>query len=103
MFVTVRVYRTRKGEEDAILALHEDWQRHLCARAQGYLAGELLHDPQDPQLFIAIAHYESEAAALAAAQDPEHAAWQRRLESLCESGPVCAEFQAVWQSSGGEW
>jgi len=25
MFVTVCVYRVRDGEEDAIVALHEDW------------------------------------------------------------------------------
>ena len=97
MFVTVCVYRARDGEEDAIVALHEDWQRQPRARAAGYLSGELLHDPQDPQLFVAIAHYESADAALAAARDPEYTAWQHRLLSLCQSVPERGEFQTVWQ------
>jgi quinol monooxygenase YgiN len=95
MYVTMCVYHAREGEEDAIVALHEDRQRHLYAQGGGWLAGELLHDTQYPRRFVAIAHYESEAAALAAAQDPEHVAWQRRLESLCQATPEYSEYEAV--------
>ena len=97
MYVTLRTYYAREGEEDAIVALHEDWQRHLRTRALGYLAGELLHDIRHPRLFIAIAHYESADAATAVARDPEYAAWQHRLSSLCQSVPERGEFQTVWQ------
>ncbi len=99
MYVTMRVYRAREGEEDAIVALHEDWQRRR-ARTGGCLSDELLHDTHDPRLFIAIARYESADAAAAAAQDPEYAAWQHRLASLCQSVPECGEFQTLWQIGG---
>jgi len=102
MYVTVHVYRARAGEEDAIVALHEDWQRRLRARAGGYLSRELLHDIHDPRRFVAIAYYESEAVALAAAHDPEHAAWQRRLNSLAEEDPLCTSYYQVWHSGSKE-
>ena len=98
MFVTVYTYRARAGEEDAIIALHEDWQRNLRPKARGYLSGELLHNVHDLRVFVAIARYESEAAAQAVAEDPEQIAWQRRLVSLAEAEPVCASYQSAWQA-----
>jgi len=59
MFVTVSSYRARAGEEDAILALHEDWQRNQQPRAKGYLSGELLRNVNDSREFLAIMHFES--------------------------------------------
>jgi len=99
MFVVVCTYQARKGEEDAIVALHEDWQHALRSRARGYLSGELLHSVQDPRAFIAIARYEDEAAARAAAAAREHVAGQRRLASLREIEPACAGHACVWQVS----
>jgi heme-degrading monooxygenase HmoA len=98
MFVVVCTYRARKGEEDAIVALHEDWQRTLRARAVGYLSGELLHSVRDPRAFVAVTRYEDEASARAAAADPEHIAWQSRLASLTEVGLVTDECRCAWQS-----
>ena len=98
-FIVVCTYRARAGEEDAVVALHEDWQHTLRSRARGYLSGELLHSVQDPRAFIAIARYENEEAARTAASDPEHVAWQRRLASLMEVEPACAGHTCVWQIS----
>jgi len=98
MFIVVYTYRARAGEEDAIVALHEDWQRTLRSRARGYLSGELLHSLQDPRAFIAVARYEDEASARAAAADPEQVAWQRRLASLTEVGVIYDECRCAWQS-----
>ena len=95
-YVTILTYHARPGEEDAIVALHEDWQRTLRARAKGYLSGELLHDTRDPLVFVAIARFESEAAARALAQDPDHAAWRRRLVSLAVVEPACATYESDW-------
>jgi heme-degrading monooxygenase HmoA len=99
MFIVVCTYRARAGEQDAIVALHEDWQRTLRSRAAGYLSGELLHSVQDSRAFIAIVRYEDEASARAAAADPEHIAWQRRIASLMEVELTCARHVCVWQVS----
>src|SRR5437879_5300254 len=96
MFVTVFTYRAKAGEEDAVIALHEDWQRNQQARAQGYLSGELLRNTQAPREFVAIMHFETRAIAQALAIDPERKAWYRRLVSLVENVPALTEYTREW-------
>lgn len=96
MFVTVSTYRAKAGEEDAIIALHEDWQRHVQPRATGYLSGELLRKAEDSREFIAIMRFESQEPARTLANDPEHDAWYRRVVSLTESVPLLTEYTSEW-------
>src|SRR5437868_5169152 len=84
MFVTVSTYRAKVGEEDAIIALHEDWQRNMQPRVKGYLSGELLRKAEDLREFIAIMRFESRESARTLTNDPEHDAWYRRVVSLAE-------------------
>ena len=98
MFVTVSFYRAKAGEEDAVIALHEDWQRHQQAKAQGYLSGELLRNTQTPREFVAIMRFENRACAQELANDPEQNAWYRRLVSLVENVPVLTEYTREWPS-----
>jgi len=35
MFVTVSTYKAKAGEEDAIIALHEDWQKPSATKGPG--------------------------------------------------------------------
>ncbi len=97
MFVRVDTFKIRPGEEDAVVALHEDWQHTLRARASGYLSGELLHATGNPRIFVAIARFECEAAAEALARDPGQAAWYRRLASLAVAEPACATYVSDWR------
>jgi heme-degrading monooxygenase HmoA len=96
MFVTVSIFRAKAGEEDAVIALHEYWQRNQQARSQGYLSGELLRNTQAPREFVAIMRFESRAFAQALAKDPERYAWYRRLVSLVENLPVLTEYSREW-------
>jgi antibiotic biosynthesis monooxygenase (ABM) superfamily enzyme len=96
MFVTVSIYRAKAGEEDAVIALHEYWQRNQQARSQGYLSGELLRNTQAPREFVAIMRFESQAFAQALANDPERNLWYRRLVSLVENMPVLTEYTREW-------
>ncbi len=100
MFVTVSIYRAKAGEEDAVIALHEDWQRNQQARAQGYLSGELLRNTQAPREFVPIMRFENRVFAQTLANDPERNAWYRRLVSLIENVPVLTEYTREWPN---EW
>lgn len=100
MFVTILTFRARSGEEDAVVALHEDWEHHRRQRANGYLSGQLLIDKGDPRSFIVITHYAHQAAAQAALCDPEHDAWYRRLASLAEGEPSRMDCRLAWQTGG---
>jgi len=99
MFVTVSTYRAKAGEEDAIIALHEDWQRHQQSQAKGYLSGELLRSVNDAGQFIAILRFASQESARALANDPERKAWHQRLVSLSEHLPALTEYTSEWSQT----
>jgi antibiotic biosynthesis monooxygenase (ABM) superfamily enzyme len=96
MFVTVSIYRAKAGEEDAVIALHEYWQRNQQVRTQGYLSGELLRNIQAPREFVAIMRFENRAFAQALTNDPMQKAWYRRLVSLVENVPVQNGYTSEW-------
>ena len=96
MYITVSMYRAKAGHEDAIIALHEDWQRHHQPETKGYLSGELLRNAESSREFLAIMRFESQEAAAALANDPEQNAWHRRLVSLIENVPVLTEYICEW-------
>jgi len=96
MFVTVSIYRAKAGEEDAIIALYEDWQRNRQSRAKGYLSGELLRNVGDAREFIAIMRFEDQESARALANDREQDAWYRRVVSLTENVPVLTGYTSEW-------
>jgi antibiotic biosynthesis monooxygenase (ABM) superfamily enzyme len=96
MFVTVSRFVAKAGEEDAVIALHESWQRNDQGKMQGYLSGELLRNIRAPQEFIAIMRFDNRAFAQALANDPQRNAWYRRLISLVENVPVLTECVREW-------
>jgi heme-degrading monooxygenase HmoA len=99
MFVTITRYQAKTGEEDAIIALHEDWQRNQQFQAKGYLSGELLRSIEDSREFIALIRFESQEAAQLLTSDPEHYAWYRRLVSLMENAPILIDYTSEWCST----
>jgi hypothetical protein len=99
MFVTVSIYRAKAGEDDAIIALHEDWQSRLRSRAKGYLSGELLRSVAEVHTFIAIQRFENQPSAHVTEADPEQIAWYQRLMSLTEGISTRTEYISEWQGS----
>lgn len=98
MFITISTLLVRVGEEDAIIALHEDLQRTHLLKVQGDVSGELLRSVENPRRFVAIMHYNSQESAQALANDPERHAWFQRLVSLTETVPVVNEYHSEWQA-----
>jgi len=98
MFVTVSTYLARAGEEDAIVALHEVWQRTLQPKAAGYISGELLRNVTQVREFLAIMRFEHQAFFQELAAIPEQRVWMQRLESLVEIAPVYRVYASEWLS-----
>src|SRR5258708_20370398 len=96
MFVTVSFYRAKAGEEDAVIALHEYWQRNQQAKAQGYLSGELLRNTQAPCEFVAIMRFENRAFAQALAKDPGRNACYSPLCTPVHHVPILTEYTREW-------
>ncbi len=99
MFVTLSTYQARQGEEDAVVALYEAWQRHQQSHLRGYLSGELLRNVMASREFVAIMRFENQEAAQALANDPDRMTWYRRLVSLTEGISIHTEYTSEWQTS----
>jgi hypothetical protein len=98
MFVTLRILQARAGEEDAIIALHEDWQRNQKPGVGvAFFCWELLRNIKAPREFITIVHCENEDLAQAMAKDLEQDAWFVRLRSLLEAEPVELVCSNEWR------
>jgi len=97
MFVVVSTYRAKDNEEDAVIALHEDWQRNQGIEARNDFSWELLRSVDMPREFISIAHFASKELAQATAELLKQDAWYGRLVSLLEEEPKWTDSRRVWQ------
>ncbi len=97
MFMIVSTFRAKISAEDAIIALHEDWQRNQGLKATNYLTWQLFRNIQTSRDFIAIAQFESEEKAREATNDLKLDAWYYRLVSLTEGGILQKEYTRVWK------
>jgi hypothetical protein len=93
----VSIYQAKVGEEDAIIALHEDRQRNQSLQAKGHLSWELLQRVENPREFIEIAYFPSQELAQAATSDLEREGWHARLVSLIERGQISSDYRSVWR------
>ena len=98
MLVTVSTYRAKAGQEDAIIALHEDWERTQRPQTQGYISGELLRNCQNTHAFIAILHFENWETAQAYKLDREQDRWYQRLVNLTQEVLPDIDYMSEWQS-----
>jgi antibiotic biosynthesis monooxygenase (ABM) superfamily enzyme len=99
MFVVVSTYVVKAGEEDAIIALHEDWQRHQQYRNRGYLSGELLRNESDPREFLTILRFANPESAQELLGNPERKAWEQRVVSFTEYTPTRTEYTSEWSQT----
>ena len=97
MFVCVATYRAKADEEDAIIALHENWDLQQCIKADDNFSCELLRGILDPRKFITIVHCQSKEIAQAVVNDLKQHGLYGRLESLVEGELKCADYTSEWQ------
>jgi len=98
MFMVMSTYRAKAGEEDAIIAMHENWQTGQSVQAKAYLSWELFRNVDTPQDFIDITHFENEESAAAMIHHLDQDAWLSRLVSLMEGAPVYTSCICEWQA-----
>ena len=99
MFVVISTYRAKVGEEDAIVALHENWRGKQGSQTKTYISWKLLSKIGAPREFIDIAHFENEELARAMMNDLHQDAWYLRLQSLVEEGSISTDCKCEWQAS----
>jgi antibiotic biosynthesis monooxygenase (ABM) superfamily enzyme len=98
VIMTISSYLAKDGEEDAIIALHEDWERTQRPQAQGYISGELLRNCTNTHIFLAILRFENWESAQAYRLAREQDGWYQRLVNLTEEVLPDIDYMSEWQS-----
>jgi hypothetical protein len=96
LFIIVSSYRAKAGEEDAVIALHEDWLRTQRQHFPEYLRWELFNKLETPTEFVAVASFANKDVAQAATSKLEQGTWYHRLLSLLETAPVHVSCTRAW-------
>ncbi len=98
MFVVVATYRARVGEEDTVIALHENWQHDpQNPHTLSYHSWKLLRKVGTLREFISIAQFANEELARIELLELEKDGWYGRLVSLMEEGPIQTNYTVVWR------
>lgn len=98
MIATMFTLVARPGNENAILALFEEWRYDLNPASTGFVASEVWRVIRNPRSFVSIARFENEAALRAVASRPAQDGWYRRLVALTEREPVFTDCDLEWSS-----
>ncbi len=88
MYIIVYTYLAKVGEEDAIIALHEDLQHSQNMDASGWHSWKLLRNNKVPREFLTVAQFANEDLAQEAIKALDRNAWYSRLLSLLERRPT---------------
>ncbi len=88
MYIIVYIYHAKVGEEDAIIALHEDPQHSQNMDDSRYHSWKLLRNDKVPREFLSIAQFANEDLAQEARKALDRNAWYSRLLSLLERRPT---------------
>lgn len=102
MFISLSIYQARSGEEDAVLALHEEWQRLTLQNSSGFISGEVLCSTSARGTYVVIVRCESEDAFRRLAAELDRDFWHGRLLSLVEPDPVVVECRTDGRVDRGQ-
>lgn len=100
MFGTIFSMRPKPGQENAVVALFERWDRERRPKIKGPLAGHLYRNVQNPGELMAAVVFDSRDNYFANANDPEQDRWYRELVALLEAEPrfIDGEVLRSWSA-----
>lgn len=87
MFGSIFLMRPKPGQEDAVVALFDRWDRERRPKIKGARAGHLYRNAQNPAELMAAVVFDSRDSYVANAGDPEQDRWYRELVALLEVEP----------------
>ena len=98
MYGTVARLKARIGQEKALVALMDDWDKSRGPKVKGAMAGYLYKLDKKPGEYLMVAVFQDKATYAANAQAPEQDAWYRKFRALLDADPVWEDGEII---SGG--
>lgn len=95
MFGTIFHMRPKAGQENAIIALFEEWNRVRRPKVKGAVAGYVLRPEKKTGELIGMGIFSDRDTYLANANDPEQDQWYRRIRDLLEADPTWEDGEVI--------
>ncbi|MBI2936330.1 MAG: antibiotic biosynthesis monooxygenase [Chloroflexi bacterium] len=95
MFGTVARIRPKAGQEKALVALLQEWQRTRKPKVKGAIGGYLFKKEKNPDEYILVSVWQDRQTYFANANDPEQDRWFRRVRELLQADPVWEDGEII--------
>ncbi|MBI4234430.1 MAG: hypothetical protein HY686_08320 [Chloroflexi bacterium] len=95
MYGTVAHLRPKAGQERAMLALMQEWDRDRKPKVKGAVASYVFKLDKDPRQLVMTVVFQDKASYVANASDPEQDRWYRKLRALLEADPTWEDGEIV--------
>lgn len=87
MYGTIALMKPKAGQEDAVVAMHEEWWNERQPKVKGARAAHLYRNTSNPSELMLAVVFDSKADYEANAADPEQDQWYQRLAEHLEGEP----------------
>jgi quinol monooxygenase YgiN len=95
MYGTVARMKPKPGQEKAIAALLDEWQKTRGNKVKGALAGYLYKPDKSPGEMLMVAVFQDKTTYTANAQDPEQDRWYQKLRAMLAADPLWEDGEIV--------
>lgn len=95
MYGTVDRIKAKAGQDKALVAFMDDWEKTRGPKARGTIAGYPYKLDQKPGEYVMVTVFQNKATYTANAQAPEQDAWYRKFRPLLDADPVREDGEIV--------
>ena len=95
MFGTIAHLRPKAGQEQAVVANLQEWDRLRKPNVKGPVAGYLYRSDKNPGELVMAVIFQDRESYYANAADPEQDRWYRRLRDLLETDPTWEDGEII--------
>lgn len=100
MFGTVARIRPKPGQEQALIAFSETWQRERGSKVPGFVHEYVFRSEQHPGDYLMVALFTDRESYMANANDPEQDRLYRQMRELLTEDPIWEDGEVVYDSGG---
>lgn len=95
MYGTIARLHVKPGEEQAVIALMDEWKRERKSKASGFNSGYLYRQDAEPETLTMVVAFDGQQHYRRNAESPEQDRWYRQVRSHLVDDPVWEDGEIV--------
>ncbi len=95
MYGTIARLHVKPGEEQAVIALMDEWKRERASKASGFSNGYVYREDVKPETLNLVVAFDSQQDYQGNAESPEQDRWFQQVRSHLVDDPVWEDGEIV--------